>query len=164
VATHELILAAAQKLCAEQGGFRFTLNAVVRALPRLNANTVRTQVSSYCCVNAAQHHAHRQPYFRRVGFGEYELEKKYRKAPAPQPRSRPQPRKDTIHALITVSDGVYVAECLEVPVVTQGRTLDETMANLREALDLHLDDEERRATGIVASPRIAVTFETALAG
>jgi predicted RNase H-like HicB family nuclease len=161
---HEVILAAVQRLCADRGGFRFILNEVVRALPGLNANTVRTQVSSYCCVTARRHHAHHHPYFRRVGFGEYELEEKYRRAPAPRPRSRPQPRKDTIHAVISASDGFYVAECLEVAVVTQGRTLDDTMANLREALDLHLDDQERRATGIVARPRIAVTFETALAG
>ncbi len=26
--------------------------------------------------------------------------------------------------------------------MTQGRILDETMANLREAVDLHLEDEE----------------------
>ena len=42
------------------------------------------------------------------------------------------------------SEGWYVAECLEVAVVTQGRSLDETLANqanLRSALELHLDDE-----------------------
>jgi len=27
----------------------------------------------------------------------------------------------------------YVAECLEIAVVTQGKALDETMANLKEA-------------------------------
>lgn len=36
----------------------------------------------------------------------------------------------------------YVAECLEIPVVTQGATLDETVANLREAAELHLEDED----------------------
>ena len=29
----------------------------------------------------------------------------------------------------------YVAECLEIPVVTQGRTLDEVTRNLREAVE-----------------------------
>ncbi len=32
----------------------------------------------------------------------------------------------------------YGAECVELAVVTQGRTIDETLANLREAVALHL--------------------------
>jgi predicted RNase H-like HicB family nuclease len=36
----------------------------------------------------------------------------------------------------------YVAECLEIPVVTQGRTLDEVTRNLREAVELHLEGED----------------------
>ena len=163
MAIHEQVLLAVQRLCHARGRSTFALNDVVRALPGLKANTVRTQVGSYCCVNARQHHAHRQPYFRRVGFGEYELLPKYRKAPAAAPGLAPI-QKDTIHAVIFRSDDLYVAECLEVAVVTQGHTLDETLQNLREALDLHLDEEERRSTGIAASPRLAVTFETALAG
>ncbi len=37
-----------------------------------------------------------------------------------------------------------IAECLEIPVVTQGATLDETVANLREAAELHLEGENWR--------------------
>lgn len=49
----------------------------------------------------------------------------------------------TIKAVIRPGDqSGYVAECLEIPVVTQGRTLDETVANLREAAALHLEDED----------------------
>jgi len=33
----------------------------------------------------------------------------------------------------------YVAECLEIPVVTQGKNLGEVTANLREAVHLHLE-------------------------
>lgn len=36
----------------------------------------------------------------------------------------------------------YVAECLNLAVVTQGKTLKETVENLREAIQLHLDDED----------------------
>lgn len=39
----------------------------------------------------------------------------------------------------------YVAECMEIPVVTQGETLDETVANLNEAVALHLDGEDLAA-------------------
>lgn len=53
----------------------------------------------------------------------------------------------------------YVAECLEIPVVTQGRTLDEVTSNLREAVELHLLGENLAGLGLVPSPTILVTFE-----
>lgn len=36
----------------------------------------------------------------------------------------------------------YAAECLEIPVVTQGATLDEAAKNLKEAVELFLEGEE----------------------
>jgi predicted RNase H-like HicB family nuclease len=36
----------------------------------------------------------------------------------------------------------YVAECVEISVVTQGETLDEVVQNLQEAVALHLEDED----------------------
>lgn len=53
----------------------------------------------------------------------------------------------------------YVAECLEVSVVTQGATLDEVVQNLKEAIALHLEDEDPEEFGLVAHPSILVTFE-----
>jgi predicted RNase H-like HicB family nuclease len=53
----------------------------------------------------------------------------------------------------------YVAECLEISVVTQGKTLDEVTRNLREAVELHLEGEDLAALGLAASPTILVTFE-----
>jgi predicted RNase H-like HicB family nuclease len=35
----------------------------------------------------------------------------------------------------------FVAECVELPIVTQGSTLDDVTANLCEAIYLHLDGE-----------------------
>ncbi len=35
----------------------------------------------------------------------------------------------------------YVARCLEVEVASQGRTIDEAPANLREALELYFEDQ-----------------------
>ena len=61
----------------------------------------------------------------------------------------------TIHAVVTVSDGGYVAECLEVAVVTQGQSLDEVVANLNEAVALHLQDEDPAEFGLSAAPRPA---------
>lgn len=36
----------------------------------------------------------------------------------------------------------YVAEAVHLPVVTQGKTMDETITNLREALSIHLEGED----------------------
>lgn len=53
----------------------------------------------------------------------------------------------------------YVAECVEIPVVTQGATLDETVANLREAAELHLEGEDLADLGLAANPTIVITME-----
>ena len=53
----------------------------------------------------------------------------------------------------------YVAECLEIPVVTQGQTLDEVTRNLREAVELHLEGEDLAELGLAPTPSILVTFE-----
>jgi predicted RNase H-like HicB family nuclease len=55
----------------------------------------------------------------------------------------------------------YVATCDEVAVVTQGETLDEATANLREAVALHLEGEDLAAVGFAAEPTIIVTVELA---
>lgn len=52
-----------------------------------------------------------------------------------------------------------IAECLELPVVTQGQTLDEVSQNLREAIQLHLDGEDLAELGFVPDPTVVVTFE-----
>jgi len=37
----------------------------------------------------------------------------------------------------------YVAQCLEVDVASQGHTVEESLASLREALELYLEDGPR---------------------
>ncbi len=71
----------------------------------------------------------------------------------------PAPLKDTIHATVFGDQGIYVAECLEVAVVTQGRTLDELVSNLEEAIFLHLEGEDLTRMGIDSNPRLAITYE-----
>ena len=53
----------------------------------------------------------------------------------------------------------FVAECVEIPVITQGATLDEVSANLREAVALHLEGENLSELGLAESPSIIVTLE-----
>ena len=68
--------------------------------------------------------------------------------------------QQTIKAVIRPGDeSGYVAECLEVAVVTQGQTIDETVANLTEAVVLHLDGETPATFGLREHPTLVVTLE-----
>lgn len=171
------LLDAALRLC-NKGDWTFKLRDVVAALPRQNRRTINAEVSR-CCVNAPQHHAKKWPYFWRVCRGVYEIMPEFR--PGASDSTLPQEKhvhgaagnaaesraaggraagESAIHVVIAESEGWYVAECLEVAVVTQGRSLDETLANLRSALDLHLDDEELARAGLTSSLRLVVSHET----
>jgi predicted RNase H-like HicB family nuclease len=44
-------------------------------------------------------------------------------------------------AAITHEGEWYVSRCLQVEVASQGRTIEEALANLREALELYFEDE-----------------------
>src|SRR6266566_6653629 len=138
---HEEILDAARRICAERGEWTFEPLEIVRALPHLKATSVRTHVVSRCCVNAPKNHPHKWDYFRRVGRGRYEilppLRQYQRRARRSVARER-TPVRDTVHAVISRSGEYYVAECLEIAVVTQGHTLDEALTNLQDAVSLHL--------------------------
>ncbi|MDT3738441.1 MAG: type II toxin-antitoxin system HicB family antitoxin [Candidatus Kapabacteria bacterium] len=67
--------------------------------------------------------------------------------------------KKIINFHITFGDKYYVAECMDLPIVTQGITLDETMANIKEALYLHLEDEDLASIGIMPNPAISVNID-----
>ena len=56
-------------------------------------------------------------------------------------------------AAVTHDGDWYVARCLEVEVTSQGRTVEEALANLREALELYFEDNE--ALRPVSAPIIA---------
>lgn len=50
---------------------------------------------------------------------------------------------------------VYIASCLELDVVTHGRTLDEMLVNLREAIALYLEGVDTVAQyKLIPNPRI----------
>ncbi len=66
----------------------------------------------------------------------------------------------TIKAVIRKGeDGFYVAECVEIAVVTQGKTLDQTAQNLQEAVELFLEGEDPKEFGLEENPGLIVTFE-----
>jgi predicted RNase H-like HicB family nuclease len=168
--THDEILAAARRIVSEHGDKTFSPDDIVRALPHLNAATIRTHVSSRCCVNAPKNHPHKWDYFKRVARGRYEITAKYRKArPSQDVVREAQPaygagplalRRATLHGVIARSGNWYAAQCTELPIVTQGRTLDETVANLRDAVQLHLEGENLDALNLAAALALHLTFET----
>ena len=69
-------------------------------------------------------------------------------------------KQGTIKAVLRSGEkSGYVAECVEVPVVTQGRTLDEVVKYLKEAVELHLEGEDPADWGLVQNPLIIITYE-----
>lgn len=65
----------------------------------------------------------------------------------------------TITAFVHKGDTHYVAECVQISVVTQGKTLDETVRNLQEAVELHLEGEDPETFGLAPDPTLLVTIE-----
>ena len=69
--------------------------------------------------------------------------------------------QQTVKAIIRPGQRAgYVAECVEIAVVTQGKTLDETLQNLQEAVALHLEGEDASQFGLHDRPTVLVTMET----
>jgi predicted RNase H-like HicB family nuclease len=50
-------------------------------------------------------------------------------------------------------------DCHEIAVVTQGKTIDEALANLADAVTLHLEGEDLAALGLQGLNRIHVSYE-----
>jgi len=48
----------------------------------------------------------------------------------------------TLTAALHREEDWYIAQCLEVDVASQGRTIDEALANLAEAVELYLEEVE----------------------
>ena len=65
----------------------------------------------------------------------------------------------TIQVRIFRGETKYVAECLDLSVVTEGDTLDELASNVREAIALHLEGEDLAELGLAPNPAILATME-----
>jgi predicted RNase H-like HicB family nuclease len=73
--------------------------------------------------------------------------------------SRRDKMRKILHVKITRGDNFYVAECMDLPVCTQGKTLDEVTENLKEAIGLHLEGEDLAELGIHPHYSILVHIE-----
>ncbi len=69
------------------------------------------------------------------------------------------PVKKIIQVHISRGESHFVAECLDLPVITQGKTLDELAQNLREAIALQLEGENLADFGLADNPSILASFE-----
>ena len=67
--------------------------------------------------------------------------------------------KKSIQVKISKGEKYYVAECMDLPVVTQGKTLDEVVENIKEAVDLHLEGENLKDFDILPGYSILANFE-----
>lgn len=168
---HDYVLQAACQIASPRRDWTFTVGEVVRALPHLKRSTVQTHIVSRCCVNAPKNHLHKWPYFRRVGRGRYQIEPNYRSrhretgagrsnsGTSSEGFGRQSSTRKCLHAIIQRDDGAYVVECLELPIVSQGATLDEAVSNFREAVGLHLEGEDLSQLGLSANPDLQMIYE-----
>ena len=46
----------------------------------------------------------------------------------------------TFTAIIQKEEDMYIAKCAEIGTVSQGRTIEEALANLKEATELYLEE------------------------
>lgn len=60
-------------------------------------------------------------------------------------------------AAITHEGDLFVARCLEVEVTSQGQSMDDALANLKEALGLYFEDENENEPFDLSHP-IVTTF------
>jgi predicted RNase H-like HicB family nuclease len=67
--------------------------------------------------------------------------------------------KRIIQVKISRGEKYYVAECVDLPVVSQGRTLDEVVENVKEAIELHLEGENLEEWGILLDFSILISLE-----
>jgi len=68
----------------------------------------------------------------------------------------------TLTAIIHKEDDMYVAECPEVGTVSQGKTIEEAIYNLKEATELYLEEFplEEKARPLLTTFEISIEMET----
>ncbi|MDN5302476.1 MAG: hypothetical protein PWQ60_1990 [Thermoanaerobacteraceae bacterium] len=64
-----------------------------------------------------------------------------------------------VTVVVQKDENWYVAKCIENNVTSQGKTIEESLNNLREALELYYEDEK---PDIANHPTFITTMEVAL--
>ena len=66
--------------------------------------------------------------------------------------------RSIIQFSVSKGDKFYVAECMDLPIVTQAKTLDALAGNIEEALALHMEDEDL-SHEFAPHPSVLISFE-----
>jgi len=61
-----------------------------------------------------------------------------------------------LSAVVWREEGLYVALCPELDVASQGKSVEEALRNLKEALELYLDDEDVEKPSRVEAPIVTL--------
>lgn len=61
----------------------------------------------------------------------------------------------SLNAIVWQEDNLFVAQCLEVDMASQGKSHDEALANLEEVADPYLEDEEAGPLPKIENLRLA---------
>ncbi len=67
--------------------------------------------------------------------------------------------KNFIKAEIHYDGEFYCGMCLDFDVFSQGKTLDELVYNLKEAIQLHLADEKDESAEFIPSPSLITMMD-----
>lgn len=67
--------------------------------------------------------------------------------------------KTIIQFHIYKGDKYYIAQGVDLPIVTQGKTLDELTDNVKEAVELHLKDENLSDFDLTPQSSVLLNFE-----
>jgi len=67
-----------------------------------------------------------------------------------------------IKVSIDKGEKMYVAKCVDIPVVTQGIDINECINNIREAVSLFLEDEDLEEWGLEKNPSLFISIEIGL--
>ncbi len=62
---------------------------------------------------------------------------------------------------ISREDGIYTAEGLNAPIVTEGTTFEVLQDNIRDAVALYFEGDDPESLGFEKSPAILTNFEIA---
>lgn len=61
--------------------------------------------------------------------------------------------------IITKEPKWYVARCVELGVISQGKTIEQAQKNLKEAVELYLEDEPKGKKYFAVTPALVTTME-----
>ncbi|MBI2446906.1 MAG: type II toxin-antitoxin system HicB family antitoxin [Parcubacteria group bacterium] len=67
--------------------------------------------------------------------------------------------KNIIQIHIYKGEKYYIAEGVDLPIVTQGKTLDELAQNVKEAVGLQLENEDLSALDLSPHPSVLMNLE-----